>query len=67
MTGLKAGTYIVQELASDSGHIIDTAPQTAYISGEDQDVVQLYFGNSPKGALLVKKVDASDGAPRPRN
>ena len=63
VTGLKAGTYIVQELASDSGHIIDTAPQTAYISGEDQDVVQLYFGNSPKGALLVKKVDASDGAP----
>ena len=63
VTGLKAGTYIVQEVASDSGHVIDTAPQTAYISGEDQDVVQLYFGNSPKGSLLVKKVDAGDGSP----
>ena len=25
--------------------------------------IQLYFGNSPKGALLVKKVDASNGKP----
>lgn len=58
VTGLKEGTYIVEELASDSGHVIDTAPQTAYISGKQQDVVQLYFGNSPKGALMVKKIDS---------
>ena len=58
VTGLKEGTYIVEELASDSGHVIDTAPQTAYISGKQQDVVQLYFGNSPKGSLLVKKIDS---------
>ena len=58
VTGLKEGTYIVEELSSDSGHVIDTAPQTAYISGKRQDVVQLYFGNSPKGGLLVKKIDS---------
>ena len=58
VTGLKEGTYIVEELSSDSGHVIDFAPQTAYISGKQQDVVQLYFGNSPKGALLVKKIDS---------
>ena len=58
LTGLREGTYIVEELASDSGHVIDFAPQTAYISGKQQDVVQLYFGNSPKGALLVKKIDS---------
>ena len=58
VTGLKEGTYIVEELASDSGHVIDSAPQTAYISGKQQDVVQLYFGNSPKGNLLVKKIDS---------
>ena len=58
VTGLKGGTYIVEELASDSGHVIDSAPQTVYISGKQQDVVQLYFGNSPKGALLVKKIDS---------
>ena len=58
VTGLKEGTYIVEELSSDSGHVIDSAPQTAYISGKQQDVVQLYFGNSPKGSLLVKKIDS---------
>ena len=58
VTGLKEGTYIVEELASDSGHVIDTAPQTVYISGKQQDVMQLYFGNSPKGNLLVKKIDS---------
>ena len=63
VTGLRAGTYIVEELASDSGHVIDTAPQTAYISGKEQDVVQLYFGNTPKGALLVKKIDSVTHAP----
>ena len=63
VTGLKEGTYIVEELASDSGHVIDTAPQTAYISGKRQDVVQLYFGNSPKGGLLVKKIDSATHNP----
>ena len=58
ITGLKEGTYIVEELASDSGHVIDTAPQTVYISGKQQDVMQLYFENSPKGNLLVKKIDS---------
>lgn len=63
VTGLKEGTYIVEELASDSGHVIDTAPQTAYISGKEQDVVQLYFGNNPKGSLLVKKIDSATHKP----
>lgn len=63
VTGLKEGTYIVEELASDSNHVIDTAPQTAYISGKQQDVVQLYFGNSPKGSLLVKKIDSATHKP----
>lgn len=63
VTGLKEGTYIVEELASDSGHVIDTAPQTAYISGKQQDVVQLYFGNSPKGSLLVKKIYSATHKP----
>ena len=59
-TGLEEGTYIVEELSSDGSHVIDTSPQTAYISGEEQAVVQLYFGNSPKGAVLVKKVSDDD-------
>ena len=63
VTGLKEGTYIVEELSSDSGHVIDTAPQIAHISGKQQDVVQLYFGNSPKGSLLVKKIDSATHKP----
>ena len=50
VTGLEAGTYIVEELASPNGHVIDTAPQTVFVSGKEQDVVQLYFGNSPREA-----------------
>lgn len=63
VTGLKKGYYICEELESDSGHVIDSAPQSFYISGVDQDIVTLYFSNAPKGAVLVKKVSASDGAP----
>ena len=63
VTGLKAGYYICEELSSDGDHVIDTSPQSVYISGKDQDVVQLHFGNSPKGSLLVKKVSAADSSP----
>ena len=63
VTGLKAGYYICEELESDSGHVIDAAPQSFYISGKDQDIVTLYFSNAPKGAVLVKKVSAADKAP----
>ncbi len=63
VTGLKEGTYIVEELASDSGHVIDTAPQTAYISGKQQDVVKLYFGNSPKGRPAGKEDRQCDPQP----
>ena len=62
-TGLKKGTYIIEELSSDGDHVIDTPPQTVYLSGEEQEVIQVYFSNSPMGSLLVKKVDASDGSP----
>ena len=63
VTGLKKGTYIISELSSDGDHVIDTPPQTVYLSGQEQEVIQVYFGNSAKGALLVKKVDASSGGP----
>ena len=56
VTGLKEGTYIVQELVSPDGHLIDSEPQTVYISGKEQDVVTLRFGNAPLGSLLITKV-----------
>ena len=63
VTGLKKGYYICEELESDSSHVIDAAPQSFYISGEDQDIVTLYFSNAPKGGVLVKKVSAADNSP----
>ena len=60
VTNCRAGTYIIEELSSDGSHVIDTPPQTVYLSGKDQEVVQVYFGNSPKGAVLVKKVSDDD-------
>ena len=63
ITGLERGTYIAEEIASDDNHVIDTAPQTVFISGEDQDVVQLYFGNTPKGSVLLTKKDSRDKSP----
>ena len=64
VTGLQKGYYICEELESDSGHVIDSAPQSFYVSGEDQDIVTLYFSNAPKGSVLVKKV-SSAGQPAP--
>ena len=64
VTGCKSGTYIIEELSSDGSHVIDTPPQTVYLSGEEQEVVQIYFGNATKGALLVTKVSA-DGEKKP--
>ena len=63
VTGLKKGYYICEELESDGAHVIDSAPQSFYISGVDQDIVTLYFSNAPKGSVLVKKVSASDNTP----
>ncbi len=64
VTGLKAGTYIVEEIASGEGHIIGPdATQTVYLSGEGQDVVTVTFGNAPMGSLLIKKIDSATHAP----
>ena len=61
-TGLQRGTYIVSELSSDGSHVISEAPQTVYISGEEQDVVSIRFGNVPMGGALIRKTDG-EGKP----
>ena len=63
VTNLTKGTYIIEELASDGNHVIDSSPQTAFLSGNDQDVVSVYFGNAPKGSLLVRKIDSATHEP----
>ncbi len=58
VTDLDPGTYVVEEIAAANGYVIDTAPQNVIISGEEQNVVEVHFGNSPYGDLLIKKLDA---------
>ena len=56
VTGLKAGTYIVEETKASPYYSIDTPPQTVLLTGKDQDVVTLRFSNQPYGAVLIKKL-----------
>ena len=43
--------------------MITDAAETVYLSGKDQDVITVTFGNDRMGSLLVVKKDAVTGAP----
>ena len=63
VTGLKAGTYVCEEISAPDGYVITDATETIYLSGKDQDVITVTFGNDRMGSLLVVKKDAVTGAP----
>ena len=63
VTGLKAGTYVCEEISAPDGYVITDATETVYLSGKDQDVITMTFGNDKMGALLIVKKDAVTGAP----
>ena len=59
LTGLKAGTYVVEEISAPNGYVLSEDDiQTVYLSGKDQDVITVTFGNEAKGSVLIKKIDA---------
>ena len=62
-TGLKAGTYVCEEISAPDGYAITNATETVYLSGKDQDVITVTFGNDKMGSLLIVKKDAVTGAP----
>ena len=62
-TGLKAGTYVCEEISAPDGYVITDATETVYLSGRDQDVITVTFGNDKMGSLLIVKKDAVTGAP----
>ena len=45
MTSLKAGTYVCEEISAPDGYVITDAAETVYLSGKDQDVITVTFGN----------------------
>ena len=63
VTGLKAGTYVCEEISAPDGYVITDAAETVYLSGKDQDVITVTFGNDKMGSLLIVKKDAVSGAP----
>ena len=63
LTGLAAGTYVCEEISAPDGYVITDATETVYLSGKDQDVITVTFGNDKMGSLLIVKKDAVTGAP----
>ena len=63
LTGLAAGTYVCEEISAPDGYVITDAEETVYLSGKDQDVITVTFGNDKMGSLLIVKKDAVTGAP----
>ena len=63
LTGLAAGTYVCEEISAPDGYVITDATETVYLSGKDQDVITVTFGNDKMGSLLIVKKDSVTGAP----
>ena len=59
ITGLNAGTYVVEEYKAAPGYeISNPSTKTAYLSGNDQDVVTLEFANAKMGNVVIRKLDS---------
>ena len=58
ITGLKAGTYIIEETHAPAGYVIDDAPKTVYLSGAEQAAVTVEFANQPDSGLTITKLDS---------
>ena len=55
VTGCKAGTYIIEELSSDGSHVIDTPPQTVYLSGKIRRLFRSILATVPRARCLSKR------------
>lgn len=58
ITGLAAGTYVVEEVRAPQGYAISDAPKTVYLSGDEQAVVTVEFADEPNSGLIVLKLDS---------
>lgn len=57
LTGLKAGTYVIEEISAPDGYVLsENDIQTVYLSGNEQDVITVTFGNEAKGSVLIKRL-----------
>ena len=64
LTDLTPGTYLVQEVATDSIHIINSTPQQIELSGDD-GILELIFLNDQKPGIHLVKLDSTTLQPLP--
>ena len=57
ISNLTPGAYVLTELRAPDGYTIDT-PSTNVVIGEGGDTQTLVITNTPKGGLLIKKMDS---------
>jgi len=60
---LTPGTYVVTETKTVDGYELDTTSQTVVVSANDAQT--LTFFNTPKGKLLIEKIDSVTRSPLP--
>ena len=59
LTDLEPGTYRVEEVESDDGHVLDIMPQEIELT-EGCGILELVFFNDKKPGLHLIKIDSSD-------
>ena len=57
ITNLAPGAYVLTEIKAPQGYTIDT-PSTNVVIGEGGDTQTVVITNTPKGGLLIKKMDS---------
>ena len=61
LTGMKAGTYVIEEISAPDGYVINDSAQTVYLSGKEQDVITVVFGNDKMGSFAHHEKGCRDG------
>ena len=57
ITNLAPGAYVLTEIKAPHGYVMD-APSTNVVIGEGGDTQTVVITNTPKGGLLIKKMDS---------
>lgn len=64
ITGLQAGTYVCEETIPAPGYqLSNPSVKTAFISGLEQNIVELVFNNPKMGHLVISKMDSVSRLP----
>jgi len=63
LTDLEPGVYLVEEIATDPSHIVNSTPQEVKLEAGD-GIVELVFLNDQKPGIRLKKVDSVSYQPQ---